>query len=697
MMASALALMSGAAYAEQTPPPPAPDELGARAGAANGDRVGYDRAFFNQFNPQTALDMVRQTPGFSLDGGDDRRGFSGAVGNLLIDGLRPSSKNQSLDTILSQIPANQVVRIELLRGTLVAGDASGQSVLLNVVRTESAGSGVYGLGVEYTSREVPAPRGNLSYAGRQGQVEFGAGLTFRSEYRDLPGWRRIYDGAGNHIETIITPNPRDSRSASINGNIAFPLAGGRLSARGTVEWWRYHADNGFISSTPAGAPMGALYAAFREQEPGFEIGADYDRAFGPWQLSLIGLINREYYESTEDVEVRDAAGALIETIQQARKQDEGETILRASLSRNLGAAQRIEFGAEGAFNALDASLAYARDAGAGPVPTPIPNSNVLVEEERAELFAVHTWRPNAQWSVESRLAWETSTLTFEGDANQVVDLNFWKPSLQVTRTLGGNNQLRVRAYRDVGQLDFGDFVSAAAIADAMINGGNPDLSPQTAWRAELGADLRFWGAALSLTLTQHWIEDVADVVMLTAPGPNPGDPDIRFDAPGNIGDGQATSLNVNFNAPLTALIPGARVTVRGYLWDTEVTDPVTGDARIISYQPESEINVEFRQDFPALRMAWGINYFKQGEFQVYRFNEIDTNEEGPWVDIFWETTALPNNMRLRLWAANAFDGTVNRVRHFHGPDRTGPRVRTDLRERQFAEAPWVIAQISGTF
>lgn len=697
MMVSALALMSGAAHAQQAPAAAGDEAAASVVSYSNGDRVGYDRAFFNQFNPQTALDMVRQTPGFSLDGGDNRRGFSGAVGNLLIDGLRPSAKNQSLDTILSQIPANQVVRVELLRGALVSGDASGQSVLLNVVRTPSAGSGVFGAGVEYTSREVAAPRGNLSYSGRQGQTEFGAGFSFNSQYRDLGGWRRIYDGAGNHIENIDTPSPRDNRSASINGNLAFPLAGGRLSARGTASWFRFHADNDFISSTPAGAPTGGFFTVYEEEEPGFEIGVDYDRAFGPWQLALIGLVNREYFESHEDVELRDGAGALLETIQQSRNQDDGETILRAALSRDLGPRQRIEFGAEGALNVLDASLAYARDTGAGPTPVPIPNSNVQVEEERAELFAVHTWRPNAQWSVESRLAWETSTLTFEGDANQVVDLNFWKPSLQVTRTLSGNNQVRVRAYRDVGQLDFGDFVSAASIADQMINGGNPDLSPQTAWRAELGADLRFWGAALSLTLTQHWIEDVADVVMLTAPGANPGDPDIRFDAPGNIGDGEATSLEVNFNAPLTALIPGGRVTVRGYLWDTKVTDPVTGDDRIISYRPESELNVEFRQDFPALRMAWGINYFKQGEFQVYRFNEIDTNEEGPWVDIFWETTALPNNMRLRLWAANAFDGTVNRVRHFYAPDRTGPRVRTDLRQRQFADAPWVIAQISGTF
>ncbi len=699
MMVSALALMSGAAHA-QTTTTPAAGETGATQAAAaqSGDRVGYEKAFFDQFSPQTALDMVRQTPGFSLDDGDNRRGFSGAVGNLLIDGLRPSTKNQDLDTILSQIPANQIVRIELLRGTLVAGDASGQSVLLNVVRTQSAGSGVFGAGVEYTSREVPAPRANLSYGGRSGQLEYGAGLNIFSQYRDIPGWRRIYDGAGNHIENVDTPSPRDFREVTLNGNLAFPLAGGRLSTRGQVNWFRFHADNDFISSTPAGAPMGGLFTVFEEEEPSFEIGADYDRDFGPWSMSLIGLHNWESYESIENAQVRDGAGALVRTDVQEREDVATETILRAAFSRGFGAAHRIELGAEGAFNSLDASLTFSRDAGSGPVVIAIPNSNVLVEEERAEFFGVYTWRPSDVWSVEGRLAWETSTLNFEGDANEEVELNYWKPSLQLTRTIAGDNQLRIRAYRDVGQLDFGDFTSNAAIADNIIAGGNPGLAPQTSWRAELGADLRFWGAALSLTLTQHWIEDVADLVRLTNTQgtPDPLD-DTFFDAPGNIGDGEATSLDVNLNMPLSPIIPGGRVTVRGYLWDTEVTDPVTGDPRIISERPESEIEVQFRQDFPAQRMAWGINFFKQGEFQVYRFNEIDTNEEGPWVDIFWETTALPNNMRFRLWAANSFDGTINRVRHFYGPDRNGPRVRTDLRERKFAEAPWVIAQISGTF
>lgn len=694
-MASALAL-TGAAYAQEAPPPPATNGAVATPNAANGDRVAYEANFFSQFNPQTALDIVRQTPGFSLNGGDDRRGFSGAVGNLLIDGLRPTAKNQSLETILSQIPASQVVRVELLRGSLVAGDPSGASVLLNVVRTPTAGAGVWGVGVEYTSRDVAAPRGNVSYNGRNGQIEWGVGGSVFSQYRDLPGWRRIYDGTGAHIQNVDTPSPRDFREAILNGNVAFPVAGGRLSTTAQVRGWRFHADNDFIFTLPGGAPDGALLTVFDEEQIGFEFGMNYDRDFGPWSMALVGLINRTNYESGEVADTYNPLGVLTGELVQERERLSGESILRATFSRALTASHRIEFGAEGAFNSLDAQLSLFNDTGGGPTPIVVPNSNVLVEEERAEIFGVYTWRPNNQWSVEGRLAWETSTLTFSGDADQVVELAFWKPSLQLTRTIGGNNQFRVRAYRDVGQLDFDDFVSAAAIADALIAGGNPDLAPQTSWRLEVGADLRWRGAALSLTLTRHWITDVADLVLITAPGANPGDPPILFDAPGNIGDGEATSLDITFNSPVP-FIPGARITVRGYLWDTEVDDPVTGAPRIISYQSESEINVEFRHNIPGTRWAWGVNYFKQGEFQAYRFNEIDTNEEGPWVDVFVETTALPNNMRLRLWAANAFDGTVNRERRFFGPDRNGPLVRRDLRQRQFAEAPWVILQLSGTF
>lgn len=687
-MASALAL-TGVAYADETPPgglPATPPTT-----AASG-RVSYDAAFFAQYNPQNALDMVRQTPGFSLDGGDDRRGFSGAVGNLLIDGLRPSTKSQSLDGILSRIPASQVLRVELLRGADVAGDASGQSVLLNVVRTPSAGSGLWEAGFESFDGGF-APRGEASYSGRSGQIEYGFGGSVFTQERSLPGWRELSNATGAITGRVETPSLREFREGAINGNIALPLAGGRLSATTQVDTFRFQADNDFLFDFVSD-PDFSRFSEFEERGDGFELGLNYDRDFGPWSLALIALVNRSTYESEERGEL---VGAVTGTDDQQVAQESGETIFRASLSRALTPQHRFELGGEGALNTLDQELQFAIDG----APIFIPNSNVVVEEERAELFGSHNWRPNDRWSVETRLAWETSTLTFTGDDDQTVELSFWKPSVQLSRSFG-DDQLRLRVYRDVGQLDFGDFVSAASVADDIIAGGNTDLVPQTDWRTELAADLRFrGGAALSLTLTHHRYENVADVVLLSVPNPDqdPGDPDddfILFDAPGNIGDATALSLEANFSSPIS-FIPGGRITVEGSLWDTEVTDPVTGDPRIFSYQSESSLEVEFRQDISNLKLAWGIEANQQGEFQAYRFNEIDTSEEGPWVDVWVETTALPNNMKLRVWGANVFSGTINRDRRFFDGDRTGPFERRDLRERQFATAPWVIVQLSGRF
>ena len=130
------------------------------------------------------------------------------------------------------------------------------------------------------------------------------------------------------------------------------------------------------------------------------------------------------------------------------------------------------------------------DAGAGPVPVPVPNSNLSVEENRGEAFVSHAWQINPLWSLDSRLAAETSRLSFTGDTEQSVSLTYVKPRVQLTRKFG-QHQLQMRVFRDVGQLDFTDFVSTARLADDLINGGNPDLRPQTAWAAEVEGDLRF--------------------------------------------------------------------------------------------------------------------------------------------------------------------------------------------------------------
>src|SRR5688572_29501428 len=155
-LAAALWIATAPAHAQVTDTRPA-------------QRVSYDAAFFAAFAPRNALDMIRQTPGFAFEDNEEesqRRGFAGAVGNVLIDGERLSAKSQSLTDVLQRIPAADVLRIEILRGAEVAGDASGAAVIANIIRTRSAGSGTWDVGFEITNAKEPAPGANFAWSGR---------------------------------------------------------------------------------------------------------------------------------------------------------------------------------------------------------------------------------------------------------------------------------------------------------------------------------------------------------------------------------------------------------------------------------------------------------------------------------------------------------------------------------------------------
>lgn len=119
------------ARAQETPQPATP------ASTPEGVQV-FEPDFFARFNPVTADDMVRQLPGFTLDEGQELRGFGATAGNLLINGQRPSSKT-SLKDELGRIAARDVLRVELIRASAAGDiDVRGYTEIANVVLKPSA-------------------------------------------------------------------------------------------------------------------------------------------------------------------------------------------------------------------------------------------------------------------------------------------------------------------------------------------------------------------------------------------------------------------------------------------------------------------------------------------------------------------------------------------------------------------------------
>ena len=111
----------------------------AKAAAPDQSTVSYPYSFFAAQQPNTAMDMIMRVPGFTFDDGSSVRGFAGAAGNVLINGQRPASKSDDLNSILIRTPASQVERIDVIRGGAPGIDMQGKAVVANVILKKGAG------------------------------------------------------------------------------------------------------------------------------------------------------------------------------------------------------------------------------------------------------------------------------------------------------------------------------------------------------------------------------------------------------------------------------------------------------------------------------------------------------------------------------------------------------------------------------
>jgi outer membrane receptor protein involved in Fe transport len=643
----------------------------AQTGTAPRETITYDADYFASFAPRTALDMVERVPGFVIDEGEERRGFAGAQSNVLIDGAAPTSKAQEIDDILAAIPARDVERIELFRG---AGSSAGsaQTLRVNIVRRTGAGAGVWQIELARVRGGSVSPSGALAWSGRRGAVEYGVSAALDTEHTPVRGARSDFDAAGAPEERRTERIPADERQGRLAAETAFPWLGGAVALNGQLSRNQFDERENASLFDDGGAGAGSISTGLSEREDVGELGLSYRRGIGGWEAELAAIVTRRRFSGDETTREFDALGAFEEAAEQVQRLHGGETIMRMAAQRPLSESWRVEFGAELALNTLEQRLRLIEDDGGGPAPVVLPSANVRVEEERGEAFFMLAGPLAPRWTLEAGAAVEASRLTQSGDTESETEFTFWKPTLQFVRSIGERNQLRLRVYRDVGQLDFEDFVSAADITSSIIDGGNPDLRPETLWRLEAAGDWRFGDdGAVGITLYRWWVEDALDIVPV---GP-PGD---QIDAPGNIGDANVFGARASLAWPLPF---GSQLQIEAMAQQSEAVDPLTGEERALSGSEESTLSIELRQDIERFHAAWGVEFESEREASSYRLDRIQHEQDAEKLTLWVETTAF-GAIKLRAWASNLGGGGDVRRRRLFDPDRLGLFDGSDRRTRE---------------
>jgi len=642
--------------------------------AGAGGRTVYEAAYFSTFSPSNALDVVERTPGFTLDAGAEVRGFGQAAGNVVINGARPSSKSDTLTTILARIPASRVLRVEVGPGDLFGAEYAGRPQVLNLVLTATGGlAGTLDAAVHRDFSGQVTPTGNLSGLLRRGRSTFNLSAGYDNRHFPEEGPDAVtVPPNGALVESRYRRNNIANHTLSTAGS--WELAGG--DNRTAHANFRLSHDQFVLGQTNDVMPVGGtprddrLLQNYRTHD--FEIGGDVTRPLLGGGIKLIGLATRRH-RITVDESVNRVQSQVVGGFVQNVAEQRDESLLRLTWSRADLHGWSVEAGAEAAINRLDSDVNLSSVAAGGALTRiDLPVDQAVVTEDRGEAFLNAGRALSRALRMDLGLIYETSRLRVRGDTRADRTLRFLKPKAAFDWRPRGGWHVQLSVARTVAQLDFHDFISGAELANNRVNGGNPDLVPQRAWELLATVEHPILGDGIAkLEGGYNRISLVQDRI------PTPQ----GFDAPGNLGSGTQAFVRGTLDAPLSQLgIGGGHLAVHGTLQSTSVEDPYTHRNRRFSGIPSWQLDASFRQDLG--RFAWGVTYTGQPTLSFFRLDERDNiNGAHLYVSAFAEYRPT-RRTTLTFNIDNLFNDFATRYRTFYSPNRsTLDPSRFEYRER----------------
>nr|NUR37027.1 TonB-dependent receptor plug domain-containing protein [Sphingomonas sp.] len=681
---AALTLTAGAAAQN------APAQSSQSAGR-NSRTTTYEAAFFAQYAPRTAYDIVQRVPGFTLDlgatqtqqGSVDVRGFAGTAGNVVINGARPSTKAETLDVTLAKIPAQQVLRVELGPGDLYGSDYAGKSQVLNVVLSQQAGiDGTVTAAAKrwftgYVNTDIQA---SASLRSGPSTINLAAGTGRNRQLEE--GTDNLTDPAtGELIEHRRKHNSYFNKDPFLSA--AWALERGsddaiRLNAR-----WQPSSFDLFQRNrvTPADGPQRDDNLIQTYRDPVLELGGDVTRPLAGGAIKFVALATRRKRHDVDDYIQRDGLiednAAVVGGFEQSIKARRNETIGRLSWTRSNLLGFSFEAGAEAAYNTLDDKVdLFAIDDNGQKVRIDLPIANATVEEKRGEVYVNMGKTLSSSLRVDGGVNYEFSNLKVRGDATADRTLKFLKPNLTLDWKPGGGWHTQFSVRRTVAQLDFYDFISFGELSTNRVNGSNADLQPQRAWEFRASLEHPLLGDGLfKLDLGHDLVSLLQDRILVFDEAGN------AFDAPGNLGTGRRDFATLTLDAPLGSLWKGLRAKFNATLQRTRVDDPITHEPRLWSgFWPDWQWELNVRRDSGAFSYGFDIN--DNQRFTFYRTDEFDTNlNRGAYMTAFVEYRPSPRTA-INFLVDNALSTHAARDRLIFFPNRAqGDPAINEYRDR----------------
>ena len=591
------------------------------------NKIIYDQAYFRQYNITNAADAIKRIPGVenlssgnnSYEPGDNnkRRGFGSSGTQILINGERQSSKSNNIIKTLERINADSLIRIEVIRGTEAGLDVRSDGVIVNIIvdGNLSKDSGTWSAALGYLTSGSSNWRGIGSWSTKIKKTDIILGFE---RIGDLNS-RKYNEFTVDQEQSLLYYRLRETIEYQSSNRVNLDL-NSKINDKSTIRintlvWFNGKENAPQIQEyfSPSDTNNKAFYKKInwdrREDNDGWEFGGDWEHQINKNHSLKLRVVLTEENEDQNDISFLDDTENSYNNSTETNIRKENERIIRLSFNKLIGKNSSLEYGLESAYNKLNRifNLRFF-DSNSIETNAGLINTSGLVEEDRYEGFLSYNLPLSEKIRAELALNYEWSEISQSGDVNLSREFKYWKPRIDIKWDYKKNRQIRFNIERNVGQINFDNFISSYDQFEETIRAGNPDLRPETSWKFKLEHEWRLPNDGGVITLKGSAREIDGPVDRLPIDG---------YAGIGNLGSGERTKATIDGSIRINKLLQGGVFRFSGYLQSSEVIDPVTNIKRDFSWYKRWQTMIGLRQDVPGGKYSWGLTYRSQSQFNIY--------------------------------------------------------------------------------
>lgn len=638
----------------------------------------YGVSFFQQFEPTSAGDMLKRTPGisFSSDVGEydapQMRGLGAGYTQILINGRKVPSSGSDRAVFVDRIPAEMVKSIEIIRSPSADQDSQGVGGTINIILKDGAsfegGSARLGL-LRFDDGEMRGS-GAFGYSGSNNDMTWNASGSVQERYVPKLKMERRFEPDGTLKEEEREDDVRDSNDVSFNANVSYMLndiSTLDLSAN-VVSTSREENQVETFWEVEDGELL--LDEQNRDdvdiEEDSYILGAIYQTEIGDdtqWETS----VNYSRIKSTEDV-VKFERGTQDAVWEYDAKEDlntqDSEVLFASSIKHELSDDVELKFGVDGSRKKRNEKYReFAVDSDTGIIEETDLEQEYDAVEKRFDGFMLGQISFENDMNLELGVRVEHTKRNIDSMSISVDTSDTQvNPSIHFSKRFDADNTMRMSLAKTVRRPDFKQLspnIEFDEPEDGDAKQGNPNLKNEVSLGFDIGYERNLAGRGIfGLNAFYRKVSDVIeDVGVGTAP-----DGGILFSYD-NAGDGDIWGVEFDLNKPLS---DNTGFFANLTLLDSEIIDQFTGKERRFRDQSNYIYNFGITHNIPDWNTSMGFSYQKQGDsLSVDIDRDVELSYDGN-LEVFLEKRFGADYV-LRLTATNLLNAhKIEKFDNFSG-------------------------------